>query len=168
MEGYYDAVKERELLESEHDELKDKFGLLEDETSKKVDEVMKKLKDQHNKVINPLVKELKVSTELQNRLKADLDRNLKEMKEMSAILRIPTLTAEFQRMLRAKETEKKIEADKKKAISHMVESKITDDESRTAYLKNMVDVVDRIKQLKFTDKDSRYQSEMLRSQYSCS
>lgn len=112
LEGYYDAVKERELLESEHDELKDKFGLLEDETSKKVDEVMKKLKDQHNKVINPLVKELKVSTELQNRLKADLDRNLKEMKEMSAILRIPTLTAEFQRMLRAKDTEKKIEADK--------------------------------------------------------
>ena len=46
---------------------------------------MGKLKDQNNKVIKPLLKELKVNAELYKRTKA-------ELKAMTAIIRLPAMT----------------------------------------------------------------------------
>ena len=80
-------------------------------------------------IITPLQRELKVNMEVQKRLKADLDRSVKELKAMSAVLRLPAMTAQFQHMLRRKESEKQREAQKKKAISQMVQQNVTDNES---------------------------------------
>lgn len=56
---------------------------------------MKKLKNQNDKVIIPLVKEVKVNTVIHNRVKADLERTVKQLKEMTAILRLPAMTAKY-------------------------------------------------------------------------
>lgn len=61
----------------------------------KVNELMGKLQDQNNKVIKPLLKELKVNAELYKRTKADLDGTVKELKALSAIIRLPAMTDQF-------------------------------------------------------------------------
>ena len=72
--------------------LKLKFEAHEKESRKKVQEVMQKLKDQSEKVVKPLIQELKISSELQIRAKKDLDKNIKDMKSLSSILRLPAMT----------------------------------------------------------------------------
>ena len=91
----YKAEADKRALQKELDQLKVKYSTLEKTLNDKVKAVMKKLKDCNSKVINPLMNELKISTEIQIRAKADLDKNIKEIKAMSAILRLPAMTAEF-------------------------------------------------------------------------
>lgn len=57
--------------------------------------LMQKLKDQNDKVIIPLVKEVKVITEVHNRVKADLERAVKQLKAMTAVLRLPAMTSKY-------------------------------------------------------------------------
>ena len=59
-------------------------------------------------------------------------------------------------MIRAKETEKELEANKKKAVKQMIEWQVKDEESQNAFLQNMMSVVDRVKHQPLTDQDSRY------------
>ena len=63
--------------------------------NKKVKAVMKKLEDCNNKVVIPLVNELKISSEMQIRAKADLDKSIKDLKALGTILRLPAMTAEY-------------------------------------------------------------------------
>ena len=95
LQTMYKAEADKEALQKELDQLKAKYNTLEINTNDKVKAVMKKLKDCNNKVINPLINELKISSEIQIRAKADLDKNLKDLKAMGAILRLPAMTAEF-------------------------------------------------------------------------
>ena len=95
LESMYKAEADKRALQKELDQLKVKYSTLEKTLNDKVKAVMKKLKDCNSKVINPLMNELKISTEIQIRAKADLDKNIKEIKAMSAILRLPAMTAEF-------------------------------------------------------------------------
>ena len=64
---------------------------------------------------------------------------------MSAILRIPAMTTEFQRMLRSNQTEKELELHRNKALQQMMEWKVTDNQSQTVFLKSMITVLDQVK-----------------------
>ena len=63
---------------------------------------MQKLVDQQTKVVVPLVKELKVSEEQAIRLKYQFDQNLKELKAMTCVVRIPALAQTFHKVIRAR------------------------------------------------------------------
>lgn len=53
---------------------------------------MAKLIDQQENVVKPLIGELKLSEEICRRLRVLNDQNVKEIKEISTVLRIPTMT----------------------------------------------------------------------------
>ena len=95
LEAMHKAEADKQDLQKELDQLKAKYTAMETTLNGKVKVVMKKLKDCNNKVINPLKNEMKISTEIQIRAKADLDKNIKDLKAMGAVLRLPAMTAEF-------------------------------------------------------------------------
>ena len=73
--------------------------------------------------------ELKVSEELNRRLKGLYDKNLKEYKALSTIIRLPAMTKEFWKILRSKESEKEQTAHQKQAIRQMVDIQVQDESS---------------------------------------
>ena len=60
---------------------------------------------------------------------------------------IPTLTNEFQRMLRTKENKQVREEKEKQAISQMVKWNVTNEQTQAKYLKEMHAAMDQIKML---------------------
>ena len=84
--------------------------------------------------MKPLLLELKICEEVASRVKAEYDRNLKELKAVSTTLRFPAMTSEFQKLLRARESQKVYEAHQKRAIKQMLDYKVTDKKSQTAFL----------------------------------
>ena len=89
------AEADKQALQKELDQLKVKYTTLEVTLNNKVKAVMKKLEDCNNKVVKPLLNELKISSEIQIRAKADLDKSTKDLKALGAILRLPAMTAEY-------------------------------------------------------------------------
>ena len=75
--------------------------------------MLAKLKDQQENVVKPLIGELKLSKEICRRLRAMNDQNVKEIKEISTVLRIPTMTTQLWKMLRNRESEKVFQAHQK-------------------------------------------------------
>ena len=60
---------------------------------------------------------------------------------------IPTLTNEFQRMLRTKENKQVREEKEKQAISQMVKWNVTNEQTQAKFLKEMHAAIDQIKML---------------------
>ena len=85
-------MEQKETIQKEYSELQKKFEAHEKETRKKIKAVIQKLKYQNDKVVQPLIQELKISSEIQIRAKKDLDNNIEDLKALSAILRLPALT----------------------------------------------------------------------------
>ena len=90
-----------------------------------------------------------MSSEIQIKTKAELDRCQKELKQMSAVLRIPSLTNEFQRMARQQE------AEQKKALGVMMDEQVKDEHTRTEFLKKMLVIVDRVKNQRVDEQDMK-------------
>ena len=68
-------------------------------------------------MIKPLLLEVKIKEEIMKRLKKDHDLNLKDLKMVNTVLRVPTMTLEFQKALRARKSDKKLAEFHKQAIS---------------------------------------------------
>ena len=60
--------------------------------------------------------EIKVKDELARRLKAENDLNLKNLKQLNTIIKIPKLTTEYHRSLRKKNEEERLKEYKKEAM----------------------------------------------------
>jgi len=69
----------------------------------------KQIEVQKEKLIKPLIFELKVCEEITNRAKAEYDKNLKELKMLNTIVRIPHMCEQFQRALRQREGEEQVQ-----------------------------------------------------------
>ncbi len=65
-----------------------------------------KIKKLQSQVIKPLTIENKVKDEIIKRVKSEYDANLKLLRMLNTILRLPTMTTEFQRAMRAQNDEK--------------------------------------------------------------
>ena len=94
-----------------YEDLKKKHNEMVPKAKRKVKEIGEKLKMQQEKVVKPLIRELKINEELTRRLKEQYDKNLREFKALSTIMRIPNMTSDFQKILRQKES--KLENDEK-------------------------------------------------------
>ena len=49
----------------------------------------------HGKVIKPMLLEIKIKDELISRIKAENDMNVKDLKMINTIIKIPKMTTEF-------------------------------------------------------------------------
>ena len=56
---------------------------------------MKQLEYQKKEVIKPLMFEVKVKDEIIKRMKSELDTNIRDLKMLNTIVRIPTMCQEF-------------------------------------------------------------------------
>jgi len=56
---------------------------------------VQKLRDQQTKVLKPLFTEVKIAEEITRRVKAAYDKNLRDFKALSNVIRIPVMTGEF-------------------------------------------------------------------------
>ena len=92
-------------------------------------EMVQKLKDCQEKVVRPALTELSVYEELHRRITAKYDQNLEHLKEISSIVRIPAMTNEFYKLMRAREKDKALAAAQKKSIKQMVDWNVTDAKS---------------------------------------
>ena len=61
-------------------------------------------------MIGPMMMEIKVKDELIRRVKHENAQNVKDLKMLYTILRIPKMTADFQRDLRNKNDQEKVKA----------------------------------------------------------
>ena len=65
----------------------------------------------NNNVIKPLLKEMLVKTELNSRLRTQYDLNIRDIKKLSTILRIPRMCTEFHKTMRQKNEEEQRSAE---------------------------------------------------------
>ena len=59
----------------------------------------------NNNVIKPLIKEMYVKNELVTRLRSQFELNIRDLKKLSNILRVPRMCTEFHRTMRQKNDE---------------------------------------------------------------
>ena len=149
-------------LQIKYDDLRKKYNSVHSKAQVKIDEIGKKLKMQQSKVVKPLIQEMKVNEELTSRLKTQFDQNIQLLQKLSAIIRIPTMTNEFQRMLRTKENKQVREEKEKQTISQMVKWNVTNEQTQAKFLKEMLAAMDQIKTLQTTDKTQDFNREIIR------
>lgn len=95
--------------------------------------------------------ELRLKEEISKRIKAEYDKNVKDLKMLNTIVRIPTMCQEFQRIIRTRKDQKRFMQFQKQAINQLVDWKVTDEKSQQVFLENMADNLDRVKTIKASD-----------------
>lgn len=83
----------------------------------------------HQKIIKPLIIELKVKDELNRRMSAEHDINVRDLKQLNTIIRIPNLCLQFQNALRNRREAKRLTSYQKQALKQLVEWRVTDENS---------------------------------------
>lgn len=63
-----------------------------------------KMKEQQDKVVSPLITELKVCEKINQEALAQYDKTIMELKAIYNVIRIPAMTREYHRILRKRES----------------------------------------------------------------
>ena len=95
LDDYVIATTKITELENVIEELRESHRKQLGEERKKNRELTKNLRRQEALVIKPMLVEIKVKDEIARRLKLELERNLKDIKMLNTILKVPTMCQEF-------------------------------------------------------------------------
>ena len=88
---------------------------------KKMKQMFEKIKMQQEKIIKPMLVEIKVKDTIIEQLKSDQAKNARDLKLFNAIIRLPRMTMEFQKAMWRREEQdikRKHETDAIKYLNH--------------------------------------------------